>query len=139
MAPIPDQIWVWKLITETVEIVVWQKVLDSIRWVRLGPGCFLSNWSNAYIYMFVCVCCITGRCGPCDGKTVREWFQPDHDLSLRGSQPQLQKHVQAQTSTGEMAEWCRYNGCLFFITVSLVILHKGARKQLKEKLSFNLN
>lgn len=56
-----------------------------------------------------CVCVFTGRCGPCNGKTVREWFQSDHNLSLRGSQPQLQEHVQAQTSAGEMAEWCRYN------------------------------
>lgn len=65
--------------------------------------CMMRGW---YI---VHVCCVfTGRCGPCDGKTVREWFQPDHNLSLRGSQPQLQKHVQAQTSAGEMAERRRY-------------------------------
>lgn len=70
-------------------------------------------------YLCVCLCSITGRRGPCDGKTVRQWLQPDHDLSLRGSQPQLQKHVQAQTSAGEMAEWRRCNtvtAILLFIT-----------------------
>lgn len=48
-----------------------------------------------------------GRCWPRHGETVREWLQPDDDLSVWSSQSQLQKHVQAQTSAGEVAEWCR--------------------------------
>lgn len=113
MVPISDQIRAWKLITD----------LGNSLTKNLNLNLFC-----AYIYMFVCVCvcCITGRCGPCNGKAVREWFQPDHNLSLRGAQPQLQKHVQAQTSAGEMAEWRRYN--TFFTTVPLIILWKGGYK-----------
>lgn len=51
------------------------------------------------------------------GETVRQWLQSDHHLTLRGSQPQLQEHVQAQTLAGEMAERCR---CVFFSLFSLV-------------------
>jgi len=51
----------------------------------------------------VCVV-FPGRRWPGDGETVRERFQPDHNLPLRGSEPQLQEHVQAQTVAGEMAE-----------------------------------
>lgn len=59
----------------------------------------------------MCLWCVSaGRCGPRHGETIRERLQPDDDLSLRSPQPQLQEHVQAQTSAGEMAEWCRWVG-----------------------------
>lgn len=51
------------------------------------------------------------------GETVRKWLQSDHHLTIRGSQPQLQEHVQAQTLAGEMAERCR---CVFLSLFSLV-------------------
>lgn len=50
----------------------------------------------------------TGRCWPCDGKTLREWLQPDNHLPFWGPEPQLQEHVQTQTSAGEVAQWRRY-------------------------------
>lgn len=54
------------------------------------------------------VCCLlrlpAGGRGPGHGEAVRERLQPDHHLPLRGAQPQLQEHVQAEASAGEMAE-----------------------------------
>lgn len=47
---------------------------------------------------------LPGRCGAGDGEAVRERLQPNDHLALRGAQPQLQEHVQAQAAAGEVAQ-----------------------------------
>ena len=39
-----------------------------------------------------------------DGQVVRQRLLPDDHLAIRGSEPQLQEHVQAEAAAGEMAE-----------------------------------
>uniref|UniRef100_A0A674HNN9 POU class 2 homeobox 2 n=1 Tax=Taeniopygia guttata TaxID=59729 RepID=A0A674HNN9_TAEGU len=49
-----------------------------------------------------------GRRGPGHGETLRQRLQPNDDLALRGAEPQLQKHVQAETAAGDLAAGRRW-------------------------------
>jgi len=45
----------------------------------------------------------TGRCGPGPRQAVWQRLLPDHHLQVRGSQPLLQEHVQAQAAARQVA------------------------------------
>jgi hypothetical protein len=45
-----------------------------------------------------------GRRGPRHGEAVRQRLLPDHHLQVRGSQPLLQEHVQAQAAARALAQ-----------------------------------
>lgn len=47
-----------------------------------------------------------GRRRPRHGETLRQRFLPDNDIPIRGPQPQLQEHVQAEATAAEVARGC---------------------------------
>lgn len=74
--------------------------------LKLGFKCFglfyiiytYSKFPHSYYSRFH-----SGWCWPRYGQAVRERLLPDHHLQVRGSQPLLQEHVQAQASAPEVA------------------------------------
>ena len=47
------------------------------------------------------------RCRPRHGQDVRQRLLPNHNFTVRGPQPVLQEHVQAEAAAFEMAGGCR--------------------------------
>ena len=75
----------------------------------MNPNCFevylliILSLFGTFKHYFLCRLHTGGR-RPGHGQAVRQRLLADHHLPLRGLEPLLQEHVQAQTPAGAMAQ-----------------------------------